>query len=662
MGIKILLADDSATAQNMGKKILTEAGHEVVTVSNGAAAAKKIAEVKPNLVLLDVFMPGYSGLELCERLRAAAETAKLPVLLTVGRMEPYNPQDGARVKADGIIVKPFEASDLIAAVDRFAQKLAPAKKTISDIEETLKIAPPADSRNESHEKPAPPAPEASDSKNYERTMRLDASQIAAMLNSASAAKQQASDPAATQEFSVPAAEPGAGEFHVAAPAFAEDVEASASATFVSDQSEHQPVSMPSYMDQYLSEEPAFAMEPTPAESAPISGIVEPTVAPEQSVADQLAPTMALSNDLLLHRVGAELSPEVPVASADGLELTAAASVPDVPTAKEPGFEPTLQSAETPTIVMKDPAFVSDPHAASMDFATQFGITEQPVSPEFAGNAESSTPDDDFEARLNAVMASSYDEPGTDLPMLDSPADAASEAPAIDFQAKLDQAMQAFHAPAEPAVEAVPAEAAGLETSHVPTLSEEPSTFSEPETVVAHSEFAPSAIEAAPSEPEAPAFSAAAEYVSSYEEPAVVDAVSSTVIPASEPEQASVSIEAVAAPDTDADVIEQMRDARSHLPVDSSHAPEPMAMAAAAGIAPVTAPTPLGREGELEIASALSAAMSMDSPVAHAESSAPDQPAGSHDANSVAAAVENVMKRELPNLIWKIMAEMDLRKR
>jgi len=91
VGMKILLADDSVTAQNMGKKILSEAGHEVVTVSNGAAAAKKIAEIKPELVLLDVFMPGYSGLELCERLRKAAETSNLPVLLTVGRMEPTRP-------------------------------------------------------------------------------------------------------------------------------------------------------------------------------------------------------------------------------------------------------------------------------------------------------------------------------------------------------------------------------------------------------------------------------------------------------------------------------------------------------------------------------------------------------------------------------------------
>ncbi len=62
--MKILLADDSVTAQNMGKKILSEAGHEVVCVSNGAAALKKVSEQEPDLVILDIYMPGYSGLEV----------------------------------------------------------------------------------------------------------------------------------------------------------------------------------------------------------------------------------------------------------------------------------------------------------------------------------------------------------------------------------------------------------------------------------------------------------------------------------------------------------------------------------------------------------------------------------------------------------------------
>jgi CheY-like chemotaxis protein len=110
----------------MGRKILTEAGYEVVAVSNGAAAVKKIAEQKPDIIILDVYMPGYSGLEVCEKVRGSMETLKTPVLLTVGKMEPYKPEEANRVRADGVIVKPFEASDLLAIVKKFEERIGQA--------------------------------------------------------------------------------------------------------------------------------------------------------------------------------------------------------------------------------------------------------------------------------------------------------------------------------------------------------------------------------------------------------------------------------------------------------------------------------------------------------------------------------------------------------
>jgi two-component system chemotaxis response regulator CheY len=122
---KILLADDSVTAQNMGRKILADAGYEVVTVNNGSAALKKIAEWKPELIILDVYMPGYSGLEVCQRLKDAQETARVPVLLSVGKLEPFKPDEARRVRADGYIVKPFEASELLSALSKLEDKIVP---------------------------------------------------------------------------------------------------------------------------------------------------------------------------------------------------------------------------------------------------------------------------------------------------------------------------------------------------------------------------------------------------------------------------------------------------------------------------------------------------------------------------------------------------------
>jgi CheY-like chemotaxis protein len=122
---KILLADDSVTAQNMGRKILADAGYDVVTVNNGSAALKRITELNPDLIVLDVYMPGYSGLEVCQRLKDSAETSHIPVLLTVGKLEPFKPEEARRVKADAHIVKPFEASELLTAITRLEDRVVP---------------------------------------------------------------------------------------------------------------------------------------------------------------------------------------------------------------------------------------------------------------------------------------------------------------------------------------------------------------------------------------------------------------------------------------------------------------------------------------------------------------------------------------------------------
>ncbi|MGH8459013.1 MAG: response regulator, partial [Nevskiales bacterium] len=156
MPLKILLADDSTTAQKLGEKFLEGAGYEVVLVSNGAQALKKINSEKPDLAILDVVMPGYNGIEVCEKLRAAEATATLPVILTVGPMEKdaYKPADGERVKAEGLIVKPFVEKDLLAAVKKIEDKLA-----ASQYEATQKLAPVEEVKDASYEEWKVTAPE-----------------------------------------------------------------------------------------------------------------------------------------------------------------------------------------------------------------------------------------------------------------------------------------------------------------------------------------------------------------------------------------------------------------------------------------------------------------------------------------------------------------------
>ncbi len=73
MAKTILLADDSITIQKIVNLTFSGEGIDVVTVSNGDAALKKIREIHPDLVLADIFMPGENGYELCEHLKNDVE-------------------------------------------------------------------------------------------------------------------------------------------------------------------------------------------------------------------------------------------------------------------------------------------------------------------------------------------------------------------------------------------------------------------------------------------------------------------------------------------------------------------------------------------------------------------------------------------------------------
>jgi CheY-like chemotaxis protein len=110
----------------MGTKILSAEGHEVTTVSNGQAALKTLKDFIPDLIVADVFMPGKTGYEVCQFIKSDPKLSRIPVVLIVAPMEPYDSTEGHRVKADSLVTKPLESSNLVAIVE---QLLAAAKKS-----------------------------------------------------------------------------------------------------------------------------------------------------------------------------------------------------------------------------------------------------------------------------------------------------------------------------------------------------------------------------------------------------------------------------------------------------------------------------------------------------------------------------------------------------
>jgi CheY-like chemotaxis protein len=114
---RILLADDSPHAQRMGERILRDEGHEVITVSDGRVAMLRLADASPDIVIADISMPEVTGYELCEYVKAHGGG---PVFLTAGAVEPVDEKEIERVKPNGVLKKPFEATILLDAIAPFA--------------------------------------------------------------------------------------------------------------------------------------------------------------------------------------------------------------------------------------------------------------------------------------------------------------------------------------------------------------------------------------------------------------------------------------------------------------------------------------------------------------------------------------------------------------
>jgi CheY-like chemotaxis protein len=108
-GRKLLLADDSITIQKVVDLTFADEGMQVTTVSNGARAIEKLEEVSPDIVLVDIFMPGMSGYQVCEHIKRDERFRHIPVMLLVGSFEPFDEAEARRVGADDYLTKPFQS-------------------------------------------------------------------------------------------------------------------------------------------------------------------------------------------------------------------------------------------------------------------------------------------------------------------------------------------------------------------------------------------------------------------------------------------------------------------------------------------------------------------------------------------------------------------------
>jgi two-component system phosphate regulon response regulator PhoB len=126
---RILIVEDDAALGVMLRYNLEAAQYAVDTIDRGDEAEIRIAEDPPDLIILDWMLPGLSGIELCRRLRARAETRQLPIIMLTARAEESDRTRGLNTGADDYIVKPFSVPELMARVTALLRRANPAKIT-----------------------------------------------------------------------------------------------------------------------------------------------------------------------------------------------------------------------------------------------------------------------------------------------------------------------------------------------------------------------------------------------------------------------------------------------------------------------------------------------------------------------------------------------------
>ena len=130
---RVLVVDDEAVNREFIEAILIDAGYEVVMASDGASALAEVQAHPPDLILLDLLMPGMHGLEVCQRLKQKEATVRIPVIVVTAVGQITAKEAALTNGADDFVTKPFQPADLCARV----QAMLKVRQIRGDLDRTL---------------------------------------------------------------------------------------------------------------------------------------------------------------------------------------------------------------------------------------------------------------------------------------------------------------------------------------------------------------------------------------------------------------------------------------------------------------------------------------------------------------------------------------------
>ena len=113
---RVLIAEDEPSIVVSLEFLLRQAGYEVHVAANGEDALRDLRALRPDLVLLDVMLPGVNGFEICRRLRADAQLAGIRIMMLTARGRESEVAKGLALGADAYVTKPFGTRELLASI------------------------------------------------------------------------------------------------------------------------------------------------------------------------------------------------------------------------------------------------------------------------------------------------------------------------------------------------------------------------------------------------------------------------------------------------------------------------------------------------------------------------------------------------------------------
>ena len=122
MAKKILVIEDDPATLRLVDYSLKQEGYQVITASNGLEGIRKAIGESPDLLILDVMLPGMDGFEICYRLKSEPSTAKLPILMFSAKAQEIDKNTGIRVGADDYLTKPSAPSEIVSHVEKLLAK------------------------------------------------------------------------------------------------------------------------------------------------------------------------------------------------------------------------------------------------------------------------------------------------------------------------------------------------------------------------------------------------------------------------------------------------------------------------------------------------------------------------------------------------------------